>query len=119
MTTEHIIDYNTGLGHAVYYALTSFPHIEEGHLHGELVGFGILLLLLVDHDEENFRKVYEFNKSIGLPTCLADVEITEKDLQAVIEKTVSMKDIEHNPYVVTKEMLTEAFRELEAYHTEN
>ena len=118
VTTGHIIDYNTGLGHAVYYALTSFPHIEEGHLHGELVGFGILLLLLVDHDEENFRKVYEFNKSIGLPTCLADVEITEKDLQAVIEKTVSMKDIDHNPYVVTKEMLTEAFRELEAYHTE-
>ena len=27
-----------------------------------------------------------------------------------------MKDIDHNPYVVTKEMLTEAFRELEAYH---
>ena len=116
VTKEHIIDYNTGLGHAVYYALTSFPHIEEGHLHGELVGFGILLLLLVDHDEENFRKVYEFNKSIGLPTCLADVEITAADLDAVIEKTVSMKDIDHNPYVVTKEMLTEAFRELEAYH---
>ena len=116
VTTEHIIDYNTGLGHAVYYALTSFPHIEEGHLHGELVGFGILLLLLVDHDEENFRKVYEFNKSIGLPTCLADVEITAADLDAVIEKTVSMKDIDHNPYVVTKEMLIEAFRELEAYH---
>lgn len=119
VTTEHIIDYNTGLGHAVYYALTSFPHIEEGHLHGELVGFGILLLLLVDNDEENFRKVYEFNKSIGLPTCLKDVEVTESDLDAVIEKTVSMKDIDHNPYVVTKEMLTGAFRKLEAYNTEN
>jgi glycerol dehydrogenase len=114
VTTEHIIDYNTGLGHAVYYALTSFPHIEEGHLHGELVAFGVLLLLLVDHDEENFRKVYEFNKSIGLPVCLKDVEITEKDLEAVIEKTVSMKDIDHNPYVVTKEMLAEAFEKLEA-----
>lgn len=117
VTTEHIIDYNTGLGHAVYYALTSFPHIEEGHLHGELVGFGILLLLLVDQDMETFKTVYEFNRSIGLPTCIADVEITPKDLEAVIDKTVSMKDIDHNPYKVTKEMLTEAFETLAAYNT--
>lgn len=112
VTTEHIIDYNTGLGHAIYYALTSFPHIEEGHLHGELVGFGILLLLLCDNDMETFDILYEFNKSINLPVCLEDVEIGEKDLEAVIDKAVSMKDIEHNPYVVTKEMLTDAFEKL-------
>lgn len=116
VTTEHIIDYNTGLGHAIYYALTSFPHIEEGHLHGELVGFGILLLLLCDDDMEEFAKLYEFNKSIKLPVCIEDVEITEDDLEAVIEKTVSMKDIEHNPYVITKEMLTKAFEKLENYN---
>lgn len=116
VTTEHIIDYNTGLAHAVYYALTSFPHIEEKHLHGELVGFGVLLLLLCDKDMETFEKVYEFNKSIGLPVCIEDVEITKDDLQAVIKKTVSMKDIEHNPYKVTEEMLTEAFEQLEAYN---
>lgn len=115
VTTDHIIDYNTGLGHAVYYALTSFPHIEEGHLHGELVGYGILLLLLVDKDMETFKTVYEFNKSIGLPTCMKDVEITDADLEAVIDQTISMKDIDHNPYKVTKEMLKEAFQTLEAY----
>jgi len=116
VTTEHIIDYNTGLGHAVYYALTSFPHIEEGHLHGELVAFGILLLLLCDDDMETFEKVYAFNKSIDLPVCIEDVEITKEDLPAVIRQTVSMKDIEHNPYVVTEEMLTKAFEKLEAYN---
>jgi glycerol dehydrogenase len=113
VTKDHIIDYNTGLGHAVYYALTSFPHIEEGHLHGELVGFGILLLLLCDNDMENFQKVYEFNKSIGLPVKTEDVEISKEDLAAVIKQTVSMKDIDHNPYVVTEEMLTKAFDRLE------
>lgn len=113
LTKDHIIDYNTGLAHAVYYALTSFPHIEEGHLHGELVGFGVLLLLLCDGDHETFQKVYDFNKSIGLPTKIADVEITREDLPAVIKQTVSMKDIDHNPYKITEEMLTEAFEALE------
>ncbi len=115
VTTEHIIDYNTGLGHAVYYALTSFPRIEEGHLHGELVAFGILILLLIDGQEEEFDKVYAFNKSIGLPTCIADVEITKDDLPAVIHQTAMMKDIEHNPYPITEEMLSKAFDELEEY----
>ena len=116
VTKEHIIDYNTGLGHAVYYALTSFPHIEEGHLHGELVAFGILLLLLVDGQRETFERVYAFNERVKLPTCLQDVEITEEDLPAVIAKAVSMKDIEHNPYPITEEMLLKAVGELMAYH---
>jgi glycerol dehydrogenase len=115
VTTEHIIDYNTGLAHAIYYALTSFPHIEEGHLHGELVGFGVLLLLLIDGQQEAFERVYAFNRSVGLPTSIADVEITEADLPDVIRKTVSMKDIDHNPYVITEEMVTEAFEKLAAF----
>ena len=119
VTTEHIIDYNTGLGHAVYYALTSFPHIEEGHLHGELVAFGILLLLLADDNKEDFERVYSFNRSVGLPTSIADVEITQEDLPAVIKKTVSMKDIDHNPYKVTEQMLTEAFKKLAEINTLN
>lgn len=117
VTTEHIIDYNTGLAHAVYYALTSFPHIEEGHLHGELVAFGVLLLLLIDGQKETFKRVYEFNRSVGLPISIADVEITPEDLPAVISKTISMKDIDHNPYVVTEEMLRRAFDDLAAYDT--
>ncbi len=112
VTKEHIIDYNTGLGHAVYYALTSFPHIEEGHLHGELVAFGILALLIIDENWKDFERVFAFNKEVGLPTKIADVEITEEDLPAVIKQTVSMKDIDHNPYVITEEMVTKAFVKL-------
>ena len=119
VTTERIIDYNTGLAHAIYYALTSFPHIEEGHLHGELVGFGVLLLLLIDGQKDEFNRVYAFNRSVGLPTSIEDVEITAKDLPAVIRKAVSMKDIDHNPYVITEEMLTQAFEDLAAYNNSN
>ena len=113
LTAEHIIDYNTGLAHAIFYSLTAYPHIEKNHLHGEVVSYGVLNLLLVDDDMETFEKVYQFSKSMGLPVCLADLEFTAADIDKLAESAAVMKDIEHNPYVITKEMITGAMRKLE------
>ncbi len=115
LTNEHIIDYNTGLAHAVFYALTSWHHIEERHLHGEVVAYGVLILLLVDKDEEMFRKIYEFNKSVGLPICLADIEMQESDLEKLVPMVCNMKDIDHNPYEITENMVHDAFIKLDYY----
>lgn len=116
LTAEHIIDYNTGLAHAVFYALTSYPHIESRHLHGEVVAYGALILLLVDGNTELFEKIYDFNKSISLPTCLKDIEMSEDDLADLVPKVCAMKDIEHNPYKITREMVYDAFIKLERYN---
>lgn len=113
LTADHIIDYNTGLAHAIFYALTSYPHIEERHLHGEVVGYGVLVLLIVDGDEDNFDKLFAFNKSVGLPTRLSDIELTKEEIPELVKAALAMKDIEHNPYVITADMLTEAFNRLE------
>lgn len=114
LTAEHIIDYNTGLAHAIFYSLTAYSHIEKNHLHGEVVSYGVLNLLLVDNDMETFEKVYNFSKSVGLPTCLSDLEFTVDDIDKLAEGAVIMKDIEHNPYSITKEMLVEAMKKLES-----
>ena len=115
LTADKIIDYNTGLAHAVFYALTAFPelHMERDHLHGEVVGFGVLILLLADGQEDMFQKMYAFNRSVGLPTKIEDIGITEKDLKRVLPKVLSMPDIAHNPYPVTLDMLSGAFRKLQ------
>ena len=115
LTADKIIDYNTGLAHAIFYALTAFPelHLERDHLHGEVVGFGVLLLLLVDEQEEMFQKMLAFNRSVGLPTRLEDIGVTEADLKKVLPKVLSMPDIAHNPYPVTLDMLAGAFRRLQ------
>lgn len=118
LTAEHIIDYNTGLAHAIFYSLTAYPHIEKNHLHGEVVSYGVLNLLLVDNDIETFEKVYKFSKNVGLPTCLADLGFTENDIDELAEGAASMKDIEHNPYVVTKKMVAEAMKKLEEINSE-
>lgn len=119
LTAEHIIDYNTGLAHGIFYALTSFPHIEERHLHGEVVGFGVLILLLVDKQYDMFKKIYDFNKSTGLPVCIDDIEITQEDLPSVIGLAAKMHDTDHNPYEITEDMIKDAFDKLSNYNKNN
>ncbi len=111
VTTEHIIDYNTGLAHAVFYALTSFPElpVEKNHLHGEVVGFGVLILLLADGQNDMFQTMLDFNRSVGLPTRLEDIEVAQSDLERIIPQVLNMHDIDHNPYPITEEMLKQAF----------
>ena len=104
--------YNSGLAHAVFYALTQYPVIEQRHLHGEVVGFGVLLALLVDGQEEEFEKVYQLNREIGLPVSLEQIEITEDEWKESMERIPEMSDVAHYPYKVTREMLEDAMQKL-------
>ena len=116
LTAEHIVDYNSGLAHAVFYALTAWPHIEARHLHGEVVGFGVLILLLTDGNLDGFRQMYAFNRSVGLPTALSQVEMTGADVEKLVPLVAKMPDIAHNPYTITEEMLHKAFADLDYYN---
>ena len=116
---RNYISNNRTIFYNFIYALTSYPHIEENHLHGEVVGFGILILLLVDENEEMFKTMFDFNRSISLPTCLKDIEISESDLDKLVPMVCAMKDIDHNPYKITEEMVLKAFKRLEEYNKNN
>lgn len=62
------VDYTTGLAHAVYNGFTVLPEIEANHhLHGEIVSYGILVLLTVDGQWDERDRLYAFNRSVGLP----------------------------------------------------
>lgn len=113
LTKDYTPDYNSGLAHAIFYALTAYPVIEERHLHGEVVAFGILIALLVDGQKEEFEKIYELNKSIGLPTQLSDIEITPAQWEECLDRIPTMSDVAHYPYKVTRPMLEDAMKTLE------
>ena len=113
-------DYNSCLAHSIYYGCTMLKVCEEKHLHGELVSYGVLILLLMDKQEEEFKKVFNFNKSVNLPTCLKDIDInTEADLNTVLDKTMTTNDIVHVPYKITREMIYDAIMQLEQYNKEH
>ncbi len=102
LTKDFTPDYNSGLAHAIFYALTSYPVIEEKHLHGEVVGFGVLFALLVDQQYEEFEKIYTLNQQLQLPTSLEQIEITEEQWEESMDRIPEMSDIRHYPYKVTK-----------------
>ena len=112
LTKDFTPDYNIGLAHAIFYAMTSYPVIEERHLHGEVVGFGVLLALLVDQQPDEFEKIYQLNKAVGLPTSLEEIEITRQQWTECSSRIPDMSDVAHYPYRVTKEMLTDAMDRL-------
>ncbi len=112
LTRDHTPDYNSGLAHAIFYALTSLPQIEREHLHGEVVGFGVLILLLCDNQAEEFAKILRFNFSVGLPVCLDDIGVTREEFEKLIPVIPAMSDLNRYPYKVTEQMLRDALDKL-------
>lgn len=111
------IDLNTGLAHACYNGFTVCKSTENhGHLHGEIVAYCILILLKVDHQEEEFEKIYQFSKNMGFPTKLADIHATLDDMDSVITKALSGIDVRKWPYEVTPDMILDAVKEIEEYN---
>lgn len=113
LTKDCTPDYNSGLAHAVFYAMTSYPVIEEKHLHGEVVGFGVLIALLVDGQYDELERIYTLNKSVSLPTSLEEIEITKEQWEECISRIPQMSDVAHYPYKVTPQMLSDAMNKLD------
>lgn len=110
---EHTMDYNGGIAHAFFYGLCNIPGFDENHLHGVVVGFGVLVLLMIDGREEEAKELIEFNKTVGLPTTLSEVGVTIEDVAQTAEAMTKDEDLDHYPYKVTAEMIIEAVKKLD------
>lgn len=109
-------NYNSAVAHALYYGLTVREWMERKHLHGEIVSYGTLVQLMVDEQYEKLKLAYNFNKAVGLPVCLADLDLTRDDpLEDVLAATVVNQELEHVPYPITKEIVRNAIDKLEEY----
>lgn len=111
------VDYTTGMAHAIYNGFTVLPSTEaHHHLHGEVVSYGILVMLTVDQQYEARNQLFRFSKAIGLPTCLADIHASPADLAAVTAKALAGIDVRVYLYPVTEQMIVDGIMELEAYN---
>lgn len=107
------MDYNGGVAHAFFYGLCNLPKFDENHLHGVVVGFGVLILLTMDGREEECEKMKAFNRTVGLPTKLSEIDVTLEQVASCAESMTHDEDLEHYPYKVTAEMIVEAARKLD------
>ena len=118
---ENIVEANillSGLGfessglaaaHAIHNGLTV---LEETHkyFHGEKVAFGTIVHLVLENaPSEELNRVIAYCKSVGLPTCLADLgvkEVTPEKIMKVAHAATARGETIHNmPFEVTAEMV--------------
>lgn len=100
--------YNSSLAHCVYYGASLFPKCEHDHLHGEIVSFGVLCLLTYDEQFEERKRIFEFNRSIGLPCTLGEIALTEEDVPAIAHKAASVVEWTYVPGEPTEEKFIKA-----------
>ena len=112
VSRRHNMLYNGGVAHALFYSLCGLPGFDETHIHGVVVGFGVLLQLMIDGDEEECEKLRAFNRRIGLPTSFSEIGVSMEDLEKVADRLIADEDVEHFPYPLTAEMVMEAARKL-------
>lgn len=99
--------YISSSAHAFYDGTTAVPR-EKEHLHGEQVSFGILVLMVLDGQLDKVRPFLEFQHSVGLPVCLADMDLTVDDVDAITELAATTTEYVATPYKVSKEAYAKA-----------
>lgn len=116
---SHMVEdcYNCAVAHSVCYGLDRLPEVTEKYLHGDLVGYGILVELALDHDEAQIREVRNLLGRLEIPVTLREMNVNADRmlLKSVIEEIVAGPDMEHIPYAVTEDMIWQAMMDLEEY----
>ncbi len=106
--------YNASIAHCFYNAYTTLPQAHR-HLHGEVVSFGVLVLLTCDERFEERDRIAKFHKSIGLPVTLAEMEITAEDVEKILDDAPKHLDWKKTPYEMTRERYKKAIFDMDAY----
>jgi glycerol dehydrogenase len=114
---SHLVEdcYNCAVAHSVCYGLDLIPGMTDKYLHGDLVGYGVLVQLCMDGEEEKALEVRELLRLLQIPVSMEEMGIApdREALENVLEETVSGPDMEHIPYPVDKDMVWEAMKKVE------
>lgn len=115
---SHMVEdcYNCALAHSVCYGLDLVPGVAKRFLHGDLVGYGILIQLAVDGLTTELAEVRKLLRMMGIPVSLKEMGVTleREALEEMLKEAVSGPDMEHIPYLVTEEMVWDAICSVEA-----
>ena len=90
------------------------PEVEENHLHGELVSYGVLVQLMLDNNIPELKKLINFYKRIKLPTSYTKFSISSEDIDKIVLKRASeVNDVKVTAFPVNYELLKKALYQLE------
>jgi len=97
--------------HSIHNGLTALPATRQ-KLHGEKVAFGLLAQMVMEgRSAAEIREVQEFCCSVGLPICLADLNLPEpstEELRLVAETAVAAGETIHASWFPVTPAMVEA-----------
>ncbi len=116
LTNQPDFYYNSSLAHAFYNATTGIPRPGRTHLHGEVVSFGVLVLHAYTGDTEQLARYAAFNKKLGLPVTLSELDLDESHLERIAELAQNTNEWKQaNPSPFSTEALIEAIKTADAF----
>ncbi len=106
----------TTIAHEINDAVTMFPETHR-FLHGNIVGYGILVQLAVEKKWQEIEILTAFYRPLGIPTKLADIglpNLTDEQIMLVaIQSTAPHLPVHQLPYDVTADVIVTAIKTLE------
>ncbi|MDY3007256.1 iron-containing alcohol dehydrogenase family protein [Anaerococcus sp. AGMB00486] len=114
LTNQKDFYYNSSLAHAFYNASCSVK--REGHFeHGEVVSFGVLVLHAYDRNLNELDKIGRFNKKVGLPTKLSDLNLKIDDLEQIADEAMKTNEWKKAKVELSRENFIEAIKVADQY----
>ncbi len=104
--------YNSAVAHIVCYAFCMVPEVEEKHLHGEMVSFGILIQLLLENNISEYNELVKFYETINLPTKLSQIiskELFLKYREPMYNQIMKAAEVEKISLEINFEKLDKVF----------
>lgn len=107
--------YNSSVAHAFYNAYTGIGEEAERHLHGEVVSFGVLVLMAFDDRPEDLARYAELNQALGLPVTLEQIECPVRELDGIVKRAQTTNEWGRAPYGYTPARFLQAILDADAY----
>ncbi len=103
-------NFRSTAAHAFNYALSGIPKFAHT-LHGERVGIGLLIQLILEKKRDEFINLVQFYRKIGFPCSLEElgVQINLKELDQICARVCSDPRINNLPFYVDKNIFQDAF----------
>lgn len=115
LTNQTDFYYNSSVAHAFYNASCSIDR-PGSYLHGEVVSFGVLVLLAYIGDKENLARYAAFNKKLGLPVTLEAIGLDESFIPALCEAAHATNEWRQgNPEPFSDGRFAQAIKDADAF----
>lgn len=89
--------YNSCHAHAFYNGTTAIKR-EGEFLHGAVVSYGVLVLHAYFDEQDELQKVMHFNKNLGLPTTLKELNLSQNDIPKIVEVALTTNEYKNTPF---------------------